>query len=114
MSNPATILDRCRQLGLTVWAEGDRIGISPPGRLPDDLRELIIAAKPGLLSVLREGAGLRPDEIPWLHIAKEVLLGEFDGANRSTRESLCIGLNRIAHPLRQRALERLKAHATTR
>ncbi|HWN95651.1 MAG TPA: hypothetical protein VNT99_11505, partial [Methylomirabilota bacterium] len=40
----------------------------------------------------------------WLHVARQILDGEFVGADRSTRESLTIGLRSIAHPLCRRAL----------
>jgi hypothetical protein len=49
-------------------------------------------------------AGLTPD---WLHIARQVLAGEFDGCDNSTRESLIIGLRSMAHPLARRSLEKL-------
>ena len=107
MSNPATILDQCRRLGLRVSAEGDPTGIAPKGSVPVDLRELTSAAKPFLLPILRDGAGLRSDCVPWLHIGQQILAGKFDGANRGTVGSLTIGLRNIPHPLCRRALERL-------
>jgi hypothetical protein len=71
---------------------------------------------PGFANVLREhkgelldwletrGANLRPDCLPWLHVARQILAGEFDGADGSTSESLQIGLRSINHPLCLRAL----------
>jgi hypothetical protein len=109
MSDAASILGRCCRLGLKLWAEGDRIGIAPRGRIPPDLREQIRAAKPELLPVLREGVGLPSDCVPWLHVALQILAGEFDGCDSSTCESLTIGLRSIAHPLCREALERLRA-----
>jgi hypothetical protein len=44
----------------------------------------------------------------WLHAAKQVLAGEFDGAEDSMREALTIGLRSIPHPDCRRALERLQ------
>lgn len=52
-------------------------------------------------------ASLPPDCLPWLHVAEQVLAGEFDGADRSTAASLCIGLEHIAHPLCRRAFAQL-------
>lgn len=111
MSNPAGILSRCQRLGLKLWAEGDRIGIAPKESIPPDLLDEIRAAKPDLLPLVRDGEGnrLTPDEIPWLYIARQILAGEFDGANRSTVESLRIGLRNIDHPLCCAALARLPA-----
>ena len=50
---------------------------------------------------------LPPGCLPWIHIAEQVLAGEFDGCDRSTAESLRIGLHRIEHPLCRKALARL-------
>lgn len=47
------------------------------------------------------------EEAAWVHIAKQILAGEFQGADSSTRKSLSIGLRSIKHPDCQRALERL-------
>ncbi len=112
MSNPATILDQCRRLGLQVWAEGDRIGIAPKGSILADLRDQIRVAKPVLLPLLRESVGLPSGCAPWLHIAKQVLAGEFTGCDRSTRASLSIGLRNVAHPLCRRALSGLGENPT--
>ena len=52
-------------------------------------------------------ASLPPDCLPWLHVARQVLVGEFDGCDRSTAQSLTIGLRHIEHPLCREALESL-------
>ncbi len=51
---------------------------------------------------------LPADCLPWLHVARQVLAGEFDAADGSTSESLAIGLRGITHPLCRKALERLR------
>ena len=107
MCDPALLLDRCRRLRLKVWVDGDRLGIAPKENIPPGLLDEIRAAKPALLPMVREGQAhrLTLDQVPWLHIARQVLAGEFDGADRSTVESLSIGLRNIAHPLSRRAFE---------
>ena len=50
---------------------------------------------------------LPPGCLPWLGVAWQVLAGEFDGCDRSTAESLRIGLRGINHPLCREALARL-------
>jgi hypothetical protein len=50
-------------------------------------------------------ASLPPDQAAWLPVAKQILAGEFEDADRPTRESLRIGLRSINHPLCQRALQ---------
>jgi hypothetical protein len=43
----------------------------------------------------------------WLHVAQQILAGEFQGADASTCESLWIGLRSIGHPSCRSALQRL-------
>jgi len=109
MCDPVGILSRCRRLGLKVWAEGDRIGIAPAQSIPPGLLDEIRAAKPDLLPLVRDGEAhqLTPDCIPWLHVAKQVLAGEFDGVGGSLAESLRIGLRSINHLACRAALRRL-------
>lgn len=112
MSSPMDILSRCHRLGLSLWAEGDRIGIAPKKSIPPGLLDEIRAAKPDVLALVRDGEALTPDQLPWLHVARQVLAGEFDGCDRSMRESVVIGLRSIPHPLAWRALELLGAKST--
>jgi hypothetical protein len=57
----------------------------------------------------RSGAeGLAPDQAAWLPVAKRVVSGQFDGATRSTCESLIIGLRGTPHPMCRPALIRLE------
>ena len=50
---------------------------------------------------------LPSDQAAWLPVARQILAGEFEGCDRSTVQSLVIGLRSIQHPDCQRALERL-------
>jgi hypothetical protein len=110
MSDVETIVARARSLGLTLCVEGDRIAISPARQCPPDLLTEFQEHKPAVMALLAgtSHAGLRRDEIPWLYIARQILAGEFNGADGSTRESLAIGLRSIRHPLCERALAQLK------
>ena len=56
-----------------------------------------------------QAVSLPPDQAPWLHVARQVLAGEFDEADKSTIQSLVIGLRSIQHPDCRRATDRLKA-----
>jgi hypothetical protein len=109
MSNVQVILSRAHKLGLRLDVEGDRIAISPAHQCPPDLLKDFREHKIAVMAILAEGqaAGLTSDCVPWLHVARQVLDGEFDGADRSTRESLAIGLRSIRHPQCGRALTRL-------
>ena len=109
MSEAQTILARARNLGLTLCVEGERIAITPARLCPADLLAEFRRHKPAVMALLEaRSVNLTPDCAPWLHIARQVLCGEFDGATRSTVESLVIGLRGISYPVCQQALTRLR------
>jgi hypothetical protein len=102
------LIDEAPIWGVTLARRGDMLSIRPAGKAPLEFKELLRENKPEILSLLEaEADGLAPDQAPWLHIAKEVLLGEFCNADTSTRESLMIGLRSIGHATCKQALERL-------
>ena len=61
---------------------------------------------------VQNSGGLPPDQAAWLPVARQILAGEFDGADGSTQESLTIGLRSIPHPDCRRALDKLSAAKT--
>lgn len=109
-----TAMELCHEAarrGLWLEPRGDKLAVlavDPGERVPPDFADVLRRHKVELLDWL-EGrtAGLAPDCVPWLNVAKQVLAGEFDGCDDSTRESLAIGLRSIPHPACQRALKRL-------
>jgi hypothetical protein len=77
------------------------------------LKDLLREHKAEILDLLQaRAAGLAPDCAPWLHIARQVLAGEFEGADASTREAVFIGLRGVPHPACKQALERLNLQQT--
>jgi len=106
--NPRELCRRAQSLGLRLQPAGDKLAVFPKGKCPPEFADVLRAHKPELLTWL-EGrtAKLLDDEIPWLHVARQVMAGEFQGADRSTRESLTIGLRAIKHPECQSAATRL-------
>ncbi len=109
MTAHALLLEAARG-GLQLKAVGDMLAVAPKGACPSDLADTLRAHKRELLDYLEAPAArLTPDCAPWLHTARQVLAGEFDGADRSTAESLAIGLRSIQHPDCIHALDRLKA-----
>lgn len=102
------LLDRCRRAGLQLAPEGPHLRVSPPEKLTPELAAELRAAKPQLLALLNSAPSLRPDEWPWLHVAKQILAGEFDGGYRSELESVWLGVRHIAHPDCQAARARLE------
>lgn len=54
-------------------------------------------------------APLDADEIPWLHTANQIVMGEFAGSDRSTLKSLWYGVRGINHPKCQEARNLLES-----
>ena len=109
-----TVLDIYRHalhLGLRLEPrEGDRLAVTPAAKAPPDFVEVLRQHKAELLALLEaQAANLTPDCAPWLHVARQVLEGEFDGANRSTMESIRFGLCGVDHPRARQALRHLSA-----
>ncbi len=109
MNSAAELLIHCRAAGLKFRRNGDCIDIRPARLITPELLARIRANKPGLLALLEtEAAHLPPDCAPWLHIARQVLAGEFNGGDRSLLGSLLIGVRTINHPVCQQARSRLE------
>jgi hypothetical protein len=105
MNPTAEIFQRADRLGLRLESRGDKLAVIPAQRCPPDFAEVLRQHKGALLNWLEaRAAGLPEDCAPWLHVAKQVLAGEFDGPmDNSVRGSLEIGLQSISHPLCRRA-----------
>ena len=85
---PLELLHEANRHGLRLSVVGDRLGVEPVQRCPASLLPLLREHKPALLRLL----SLPPDQHPWLHVCRQVLDGEFHGADGSTVSSLTIGL----------------------
>jgi len=108
ISEAKNILTHCRRSGLRLWRVNDQVAVAPGSLCPPGLLATLRMHKKALLDLLEaEEVCLCPDKVPWVHVARQILAGEFDGCDGSTRESLTIGLRNIPHPFCQRALERL-------
>ena len=101
----------CRQaaiLGLRLEPAGERLAVTPGRLCPPAFAAELRQHKAELLALLQAKADNLPDDCaPWLHVAMQVLAGEFDGADKSTVESLTIGLRGVPHPHCRAALVRL-------
>lgn len=110
MSDAKTILRQARALGLSLSLADGRIAVAPARRCPPELLNSLRDHKQAVMDFLEaEAARLTPDCAPWLHIARQVLAGEFAAADSSTVETLNIGLRCVPHPLCQKALLRLRS-----
>ena len=109
MNQSVELCQRAVRLGLRLELRGDKLAVSPAKLCPPDFAAELRRHKVELLDFLvGQAAGLAPDCASWLHVAKQVLAGEFAGADSSTIQSLTIGLRSIRHPLCHQALAQLK------
>lgn len=101
--------------GLRLESRGDKLAVIPGDRVPPGFADILREHKRELLDWLETRTiQLTPDQVPWLHVARQILAGEFDGLlDISVRDSLEIGLRSIVHPLCRRALERLRVTSRT-
>ena len=91
---------------------GGLLAVSPANLCPPDFADVLRQHKSELLDLLEANRhALPPDCAPWLHVATQVLAGEFDGEDSSKVASLTIGLRSIPHPRCRRALAWLQAHS---
>jgi hypothetical protein len=106
---PPELCHEAARRGLRLERRGDMLAVIPAKRCPPEFADTLRQHKREILSLLEgQAAGLAPDCAPWLHVARQILAGEFDGADNSTAQSLTIGLRGIRHPLCQQALIQLK------
>jgi hypothetical protein len=108
MKTPVEILLAVNHEGGRLEPAGDKLRVLLPADCAPELKDAIRQHKYELLDLLdARAANLPPDCAPWLHIARQVMAGEFEDAHRSMIESLTIGLRSINHPHCRRAVERL-------
>src|SRR5689334_8972588 len=88
---PLQILNEAARQGLRLSRCGDRLTVKPFYRCPAGFLSAVREHKPTLLRIL----SLPPDERAWLHVCRQVLEGEFNGADGSTAESVTIGLRAL-------------------
>ena len=106
--NAEQLQSEATRRGLRLEPRGDNLAVIPGRLCPPDFAAELRQHKAELLALLEANASNLPSDCAaWLHIAKQVLAGEFDGADKSAVESLTIGLRGINHPHCQQALGRL-------
>lgn len=114
MTTPYDLYIEAARRGLRLEPAGDKLAVFPKGKCPPDFADVLRQHKGELLDLLEaKSANLTPDCAAWLHIARQILAGEFEKADSSTVGSLTIGLRSILHPLCQRALEHLRVTSRT-
>src|SRR3989442_242588 len=92
------VLNRAREVDLKLWAESGTVAYAPSDHCPPEMERAIIRLKTELLEFLVARTHRLPADCrPWLDVANRVLAGEFCRADRSTLQSLEIGLRSIPH-----------------
>jgi hypothetical protein len=108
--SPAELCHEAARRGLRLESRADKLAVIPANRCTPEFADTLRAHKSELLDWFEaRAAGLPRTCAPWLHVARQILAGEFDGSDKSTVESLKIGLRSVLHPDCYRALNRLKA-----
>jgi hypothetical protein len=105
-----SLLSETKRCGVKLSRRGDKLVVAPADKCPPELIAMLREHKPEILTLLEaQASGLAPDCAPWLHVARQILAGEFDGCDSSTREALMIRLRSIGHSQVREALEKLEA-----
>ncbi len=140
---PLEILYRATTLGLKLEAQGDELIYYPKSHCPPEFLSVLREHKSELLAWLRGGddywrerpkpdldlsesflatfppvTGPRPPRPlpppdPWLHVAVQVINGEFADADSSTIESLTTGLRHNPNPICRQAMALLPKNKET-
>ena len=96
------LIEVCSDIGLRVEPAGLRLLVVDTQHdqpyIPHGLFLLLVERRDEIRDRLRVG-----------HLAKQILLGEFDSCGVSTHQKLTTDLRSVPHPLVQRALERMEA-----
>ena len=105
MTPAAHLIHECRRRGAILRRDGYALEIERPSYLPAGLIEELKARKPDILALLDSEAGATPpNETPLVHLATQVVSGEFVGASPAMLESVAVSLRASRHPLCARAL----------
>jgi hypothetical protein len=97
------LLAECERRGLQLEPRGQMLYFGPEENTTPEIVEQLRRHKFEIINALeaRQRAAC-------LHLSKQILLGEFDHADNSTRERLAASLRFFPHTLCLRALERLE------
>ena len=95
--------------GLRLIARGDKLEVTPKSRLSSEFAAVLREHKAQLIALLEiPDRDLEHYYADGLHMAEQILAGEFDGADSSTTENLFVRLRDFADPQCQLAVARLK------
>ena len=108
-TTPAEIIRAVTGYGCRLAVRSGQLLMSRQRQLPPELLAAVRQNRQAISNAIEaEAAGLTPDCGPWLHIAKQIVLGEFDGGDRATLKSLWYGVRGIGHPACLAARARLE------
>jgi len=107
---PQEIYREALRRGLRLEMRGDKLAVIPAKDCQPEFADVLRQHRIEILELLKAAcsAEVTPDCLPWLHVARQILAGEFQGLrDSSVRKSLEIGLRNIPHQLCRQALQHL-------
>ncbi len=102
-SDAKRLLAECEQRGLQLEPRGQMLFVAPEENTTPKIVAQLRRHKLEIIASLEA-----KQRATWTHVAKQILAGEFDGADNSAVASLTIGLRGVIDPQCQLALARLE------
>lgn len=100
------LIVECNQRGITLEPRGHLLNVTPAQATTPELVKQLRRHKPEIIAILQSKRNA------WLHVAYQVLCGEFDGCDNSTCKKLTAGLLGVRHLRCQDALKYLNKLTT--
>jgi hypothetical protein len=101
---PRQIFNEAKRRGIHLEPDApDKLAYWPPDKLDPEFRAVLLANKSILIPWLKKRFA------PQLHLAKEILQGEFSGATREEIFDLFRAMQHSRHPIVEKAREKLRA-----
>ena len=116
-----SLLNQVNALGLHLESRGGNLFVTPAENCTEEIVAALRQYKTEVMAALREHkhehldllesktSNLPAGNAPLLHVARQILEGEFEGVEQCTRKRLTVALRGIAHPLCRRALKQLQS-----
>ena len=97
------LLAECERRGLQLEPRGDKLFVAPEENVTPELVVQLQQRKFEIIGHLEA-----KQRAAWNHVAKQIILGEFDGCAYAMRQSFVAGLCSLQNPLARCAIEKLK------
>ena len=97
------MIQECERRGVTLESRGQMLYVEPEENTTPELVEQLRQRKFEIIGILEA-----KQRAAWNHVAKQIILGEFDGCAYAMRRNLIAGLCSLQNPLALRAIGKLK------